>query len=207
MVKTRKTLWKLYLIIWALSLAYVILCGGINGVNFEFGKMSEPNYDQGAPAWVPGWHLSITGHPSSYLGDFGGSATIDWQTLTEESSRPFAHGSYPETNNLAGFSRGQITEGWTNNGRTFVWTQTTFYLNNDFNILYMGACSIVLSMILPIFEYGFDYLMDLHKRPTLEQRRLAKGLCPTCAYDLRATPDRCPECGTVIPAQGPAKPV
>jgi hypothetical protein len=49
----------------------------------------------------------------------------------------------------------------------------------------------VLSIALTIA--GLTAAPILHQRRAV--RRLARGLCLACGYDVRASPDRCPECG------------
>jgi hypothetical protein len=53
---------------------------------------------------------------------------------------------------------------------------------------------LALSLVLPVGRYAGSLWRG-------RRCRTRPGLCPICGYDLRATPDRCPECGTV------AKPV
>lgn len=50
-----------------------------------------------------------------------------------------------------------------------------------------------LVLMLGILLMGFAFLWTF--RVETKRRQIARGVCPSCGYDLRATPERCPECG------------
>jgi hypothetical protein len=48
-----------------------------------------------------------------------------------------------------------------------------------------------IAAVLPLARFGPPLVRRMRRR----RHRRQQGHCPSCGYDLRATPDRCPECG------------
>lgn len=83
----------------------------------------------------------------------------------------------------------------------------------DANKAFVYICLAFFVAVFVIFAWILPYWLTLaaaivgvlSQVPTevsrrRRQRRIKDGLCLTCGYDLRASKERCPECGTPIPA-------
>ena len=108
----------------------------------------------------------------------GLSNAVGWNLLTLRDPGRFQ----PKIPKSAGFEWGGL--GWTH------WTNSVgpgLPLIEHRTLLLPCWVLVLLFAILPI----------VWSRSELRRRRVKVGLCRVCGYDLRATPDRCPECGTV----------
>ena len=65
----------------------------------------------------------------------------------------------------------------------------------DITGLRVGWYSVLFPLWLPLCL--FTLLPAIRLSRHLKRRGKVNTLCPTCGYDLRATPDRCPECGVI----------
>jgi hypothetical protein len=75
------------------------------------------------------------------------------------------------------------------------------YLTSHFPYLY-DAVNIAVPFLYLVVLTGLPpavFVLNWRRK----RRRLRSSLCLSCGYDLRATPDRCPECGTVNVAASP----
>jgi hypothetical protein len=73
-------------------------------------------------------------------------------------------------------------------------------------LLFMGAHMSAVKIGIGLSPIGGFVLgclaiaAHLHRQEVRARR--ANGLCIQCGYDLRGTPERCPECGTPVVVKG-----
>jgi hypothetical protein len=77
----------------------------------------------------------------------------------------------------------------------FWWAIGTSVVSLGFGVLSetFGWTVFLLVMAVP---FGLQSVAFRERR--IRDNRIMSGLCPNCGYDIRGTPERCPECGSLL---------
>jgi len=88
-------------------------------------------------------------------------------------------------------------------GPVFHWPMNLGAITKSGDIFYLGVPGWFLMLIFGLLPAR--WLLLASKRHQ-SRSRVSRNCCRECGYDLRATPKRCPECGTVTQSQIPDAP-
>jgi hypothetical protein len=72
-----------------------------------------------------------------------------------------------------------------------------FFYRAIYGVSWTGFTIPLWKLVIIFCLYPCGRLFDMALSARRDRQKRRQGFCAICGYDLRATPDRCPECGTI----------